>query len=56
MDELKVLIMGLTDEKIIRNSKQILDFYQTTETGKATSDVVNEIIKHQKSITGKECP
>lgn len=55
MNELKDLIMGLTDEKIIGNSKKILDFYQTNETGKATLDVVNEIIQHQKCITGIKC-
>ena len=55
MNELKELIMGLTDEKIIDNSRKILDFYQMIETGKAAQDVVDEIIRHQKSITGKVC-
>ncbi len=48
MAELKTLILGLDDEAVRENDRQILALYQSTQTDHSTADICELIIKHMQ--------
>ena len=48
-EELEDLIRTVTEEEVVKNSQEILDFYKTTETGHASEAVAKRIIDYCRS-------